>query len=90
MPEKRFCPFMAIGFPAPEEGQRDMRICMKECAWYDVAEEKCAIKLIAERLEYIQSQVDDTNQMLSEAQYSSIIDETELDEYEWEAYNRLT
>lgn len=40
---KPYCPILTIGFAAPEEGQRDLRRCTKECAWFDHDEDCCAI-----------------------------------------------
>lgn len=53
MSTRPFCPIMTIGFNPPEEGKRDLRLCMKDCAWYDIADETCKINKIAEHLEYI-------------------------------------
>lgn len=58
MSSKTYCPIMTIGFSPPEEGKRDFRLCMRDCAWYDVSAEKCKINVIAEHLEYIISCVD--------------------------------
>lgn len=59
MANKTFCPIMTIGFDKPEKGQRDNRICMKDCSWYNLTEEKCNINVIAEHLEMIESLTDD-------------------------------
>lgn len=58
MSSKTFCPIMTIGFGPPETGKRDLRLCMKDCTWYDIAEEKCKINVISEYLEYIMACVD--------------------------------
>lgn len=58
MANKTFCPIMTIGFEPPKEGKRDLRLCMKDCEWYDIAEEKCRITTIAENLEYLISAVE--------------------------------
>lgn len=58
MANKVFCPIMTIGFNPPEEGKRDLRLCMKDCAWYDFNNETCKINVIAEHLEYLISSVD--------------------------------
>ena len=84
--EKKFCPILAIGFDPPEEGKQDMRLCSEECAWFDI--DRCAIQTIIDRLEYLQSLTEDTNQILSEEQYTSVVDETEYEDYVWEQYNK--
>lgn len=58
MANKTFCPIMTIGFGPPEKGKRDMRLCMRDCMWYDAAEENCKINVISDQLEYIMSCVD--------------------------------
>lgn len=58
MSNKTFCPIMTIGFNPPEKGKRDLRLCMKDCAWYDVADDTCKINKIAEHLEYINAAID--------------------------------
>ena len=55
MSNKTFCPIMTIGFEPPKEGKRDLRLCMRDCAWYDPAEETCKINVIADRMEYIEA-----------------------------------
>lgn len=66
---KNFCPIMAIGFPPPDKGKRDMRVCQKDCNWYNTTEECCNINLIAERLEYLNSITNDIGQMVSEMEH---------------------
>ena len=55
----KYCPFMTIGFEAPKKGEKDNRICMTDCMWYNPAEEQCHIVTISERLEMMQSLMDD-------------------------------
>ena len=65
MANKVFCPIMTIGFEPPKKGQRDNRICMKDCAWYNLSEDKCNINVITEHLEMIESLTDDMSYMVS-------------------------
>ena len=58
MASKIFCPIMTIGFGPPETGKRDLRLCMKDCAWYNVQNEDCILNVMADSLEYILSAVD--------------------------------
>lgn len=60
MASKTFCPIMTIGFAPPEEGKRDDRICMKDCAWYNLVEETCNINVIASLLEQMEVHESDT------------------------------
>ena len=55
--KKTFCPIMTIGFDPPKGKNSDPRLCHKDCAWYDQAEETCKITIIADRLEYIEAAV---------------------------------
>lgn len=57
--KKKLCPILLIGFPAPEEGKRDLRRCTEECAWYDEASKQCGIETCAEYLPVVSGQVDD-------------------------------
>lgn len=79
MANKTFCPIMTIGFDAPTKGQRDNRICMKDCAWYNLTEENCNINVIATHLEMIESLTD------SIADYTGDYVENETDEFVREA-----
>jgi len=65
MANKTFCPIMTIGFDPPKEGKRDNRTCMKDCTWYNVAEEKCNLNVIADHLEVISSLADDMTGMMA-------------------------
>lgn len=69
MGNKTYCPILTIGFGPPEEGKRDLRLCMRDCAWYDVAEETCKLNVIAERLEYILTCVDTPPEVEDEYEY---------------------
>lgn len=53
------CPILLIGFNPPEEGQRDLRRCNKECALYDEGSDQCSIKTCAEFITTISGQIDD-------------------------------
>ena len=59
MSAKTFCPIMTIGFNPPEKGKRDNRLCMRDCAWYDVQGETCKISIIAEAISNIDTQISD-------------------------------
>ena len=50
MSAKTFCPIMTIGFDPPKEGKRDLRLCMKDCAWYNPTENDCQVNIIANLL----------------------------------------
>lgn len=56
---KPLCPILLIGFPAPENGKRDLRRCTTECALFDEAQKQCCIKTCAEFIPVISGQVDD-------------------------------
>lgn len=68
MASKTFCPIMMIGFNPPEEGKRDMRLCNKDCAWYDIVDETCKVNKIAEQIEYLTA----TMEGIGEAYYDPI------------------
>ena len=55
---KIYCPILSIGFEEPKNGERDPRVCMKDCAWYNEVELKCNISVIAEHLESIEVNLD--------------------------------
>ena len=57
--KRPLCPILLIGFNPPEEGQRDLRRCNKECALYDEDNNQCSIKTCAEFLPMISGQLDD-------------------------------
>ena len=67
MTTKTFCPIMTIGFEPPEEGKRDNRICMKDCAWYDIKTQGCKINLLAATLENIEAVMNDISDTLIDA-----------------------
>ena len=50
--KKPLCPILLIGFPAPEEHEKeDIRECTEECAWFDKERDCCTIKAIKEVIE---------------------------------------
>lgn len=49
--KKPLCPILLIGFPAPEEGKRDIRRCTNECAWFNADGDCCSIKHTADMIE---------------------------------------
>lgn len=57
--KKPLCPILLIGFPAPEEGKRDLRRCTEECALYDSESKQCSIVTCAENLSVMSGQIDD-------------------------------
>ena len=59
MKVKPLCPILLIGFPAPEEGKRDLRRCTSECALYDEANFQCSIKSCADNTSVLSGQIDD-------------------------------
>lgn len=59
MYNKTFCPILTIGFEPPKKGQKDNRTCMRDCAWYNTAEEKCCIRVITDHLEMLETLTDD-------------------------------
>ena len=71
MANKTFCPIMAIGFDPPEKGKRDNRVCMKDCAWYNVSEERCAISIIAEAVSTSETFLSDIADYLVELTYKT-------------------
>lgn len=56
---KPLCPILLIGFPAPEEGKRDLRRCTEECALFDEENKQCSIRTCAEFIPVVSGQVDD-------------------------------
>lgn len=57
--KKPLCPILLIGFPAPEEGKRDLRRCTEECALFDSESKQCSIVTCAENLSVMSGQIDD-------------------------------
>lgn len=57
--KRPLCPILLIGFPAPEEGKRDLRRCSSECAWYDDNLDQCLLKTMTTNLEDISTVVSD-------------------------------
>lgn len=57
--KRPLCPILLIGFPAPEEGKRDLRLCTDECALYDEDNKQCSIRTCAEKIPVISGQIDD-------------------------------
>ena len=89
MAAKTFCPIMMIGFNAPEKGQRDLRLCTKDCMWYHIKQEKCVIPLIAETLENLEMITNDISDYAADAlSYGGYIDEGDtFDPYKEEGYH---
>ena len=81
MASKTFCPIMTIGFAPPEEGKRDLRLCMRDCAWYDCADETCKVNKIAENLEYIMAAIEGLGEPEYEPEKPIGFDETWADIY---------
>lgn len=48
---KPLCPILLIGFNPPEEGQRDLRRCNKECALFNEERDTCVLNALYEKLE---------------------------------------
>lgn len=63
---KPLCPILLIGFPAPKDGERDIRRCTPECALFDEEIKQCSIKSCQERMDIISGQLDDIMAMISE------------------------
>jgi hypothetical protein len=72
MSVKTYCPIRIIGFDPPEKGQRDMRLCTKDCAWYNVAESKCAVSIIAAGIDNIDAQLNDISDFTGDIAMSRI------------------
>ena len=57
---KKFCPLMTIGFAPPAtKNEHDNRLCKIDCAWYDKDMEDCAMILIKESLERLETNTSD-------------------------------
>lgn len=65
-----YCPILTIGFAPPEKGQRDLRRCTKECAWYDVDEDCCAIISSLETLSGINSMLAELETFMFDMNYN--------------------
>lgn len=48
---KPLCPILLIGYPPPEKGEKDIRRCTEECAWYNKDRDLCSIPATNEILE---------------------------------------
>lgn len=66
MASKTFCPIMTIGFNPPEEGKRDLRLCKKDCTWYDVSENRCQISIIADNLQALETHTSDISDYIGD------------------------
>ncbi len=66
MAKRPFCPIMTIGFNPPEKGKTDLRLCMRDCAWYNSVEEKCNVDVIAGYLEAIEAYANSLNDYVEE------------------------
>lgn len=85
MSNKTFCPIMTIGFNPPEKGKRDNRLCMKDCAWYDVQGETCRINTIAEAITAIDTQISDIADYAADMALKTITEsEFDYDDYEFD------
>ena len=60
------CPILLIGFPAPKQGERDLRRCTPECALFDESVKQCSIRSCYEQLEIVSGQLDDVMTIISE------------------------
>lgn len=63
---KEFCPILVIGFAAPKNGERDMRTCKTDCAWYDRDCEACKITIIADYAAEVMRNTADTVDILAD------------------------
>ena len=63
---KPLCPILLIGFPAPKDGERDIRRCTPECALYDESVKQCHIVTCSEQLTYLSGQLDDVMTLISD------------------------
>lgn len=77
--KKPLCPILLIGFPAPEEGQRDLRRCTKECALYDEEEDTCAVNALLEQTRMLNLAMQELPEMIYEA--SQYYREDSIDEF---------
>ena len=82
MATKDFCPIMTIGFAPPEKGKRDNRLCNRDCAWYNLSEEECIIRTIADHLETIKTLADDIAYNTGNTPYDNITNPFEEEEYD--------
>lgn len=58
--KKPLCPILLIGFNPPEEGQRDLRRCNKECALFNEERDTCVLNALYEKLEEIDIVIQET------------------------------
>lgn len=58
---KPLCPILLIGFNPPEEGQRDLRRCNKECALFNEERDTCVLNALYEKLEEIDITIQETS-----------------------------
>ena len=73
-----YCPIFTIGFAPPKKGERDARVCKKDCAWFDKDQEACAIVLIAESLQRTETSVNDVFDMMADINYEMPTYEEEI------------
>lgn len=64
---KKFCPILAIGFPPPKTGEKDLRMCTETCAMYDIENDQCSVKSCSEMLTYLSGQLDDNLSLMTSA-----------------------
>ena len=95
MAAKTFCPIMTIGFDPPGQGKRDNRLCMKDCTWYNVAEETCNLNVIAESIQSIEMHTSDVSDYTADIAMANNIGDDynepfELDEETRDYYSRFS
>ena len=62
----KYCPIMTIGFAPPAQGEKDARKCKKDCAWYNLDQEDCAVNLILETIQRTETTASDIVDLLYE------------------------
>ncbi len=82
MSSKTFCPIMTIGFDPPEKGKRDLRLCTKDCTWYNVSEEKCELNVISEYMISINTNISDVSDYLSDMALEKAMEADTYDDFE--------
>lgn len=58
--KRPLCPILLIGFNPPEEGQRDLRRCNRECALYNEERDTCVLNALYEKLEEVEVVIQET------------------------------
>ena len=75
--KRPLCPILTIGFNPPEEGQRDLRRCHKECALYDGQEDTCAIQACLESIRMLNTSIETIPEMMYECMFYQDEDEAQ-------------